>query len=101
MGMTWPVFVAAVELDPFHDELWIDSDHRSPVYGRPLILRALAAMAQSSVSNVARTKAVIAKVWQARDHSMIECTSTDVSALSDWNDWEQYVAPISTAMSLA
>lgn len=101
VGMTWPVFVAAVELDPFHDELWIDSDHGSPVYGRPLILRALAAMAQSSVSNVARTKAVIAKVWQARDHSMIECTSTDVSALSDWNDWEQYVAPISTAMSLA
>lgn len=101
VGMTWPVFVAAVELDPFHDELWIDPDNGSPVYGRPIILHALAAMAQSSVSNVARTKAVIAKVWQARDDSMLECTSTDLSGLSDSNDWEQYVAPISTAMSLA
>lgn len=96
VGMTWPVFVAAVELDPLDDELWIDHDTGFAVHGRPLILRALAAMAQSSVSNVARTKAVIAKVWQARDSTMAEC-STAVAE----NDWEQYVAPVSTAMSLA
>lgn len=102
VGMTWPVFVAAVELDPFHDELWSDVDGGSAVYARPVVLRALDVMAKSSVSNVARTKAVIAKVWQARDNIMLHCTSTDMSHdHSSRNDWERYVAPISTAMSLA
>ena len=102
VSMTWPVFVAAVELDPFHDELWSGEDSNAAVYGRPLVLRALAAMAESSVSNVARTKAVIAKVWQARDGDMLKGASTDTSR-ETWNcnDWEWYVAPISTAMSLA
>ncbi|ODM17282.1 hypothetical protein SI65_06957 [Aspergillus cristatus] len=102
VSMTWPVFVAAVELDPFDDELWLNVDSDSTVYGRPLVLRALAAMAESSVSNVARTKAVIAKVWQARDDDMIKSSPTDTSR-DPWkcNDWEWYVAPISTAMSLA
>ncbi|OJJ86241.1 Zn(II)2Cys6 transcription factor [Aspergillus glaucus CBS 516.65] len=102
VSMTWPVFVAAVELDPFDDELWLNVDSGSTVYGRPLVLRALAAMAESSVSNVARTKAVISKVWQARDDDMIKGSPTDTSR-DPWkcNDWEWYVAPISTAMSLA
>lgn len=102
VSMTWPVFVAAVELDPFDDELWLNVDSGSAVYGRPLVLRALAAMAESSVSNVARTKAVIAKVWQARDDDMVKGSPTDTSR-DPWkcNDWEWYVAPISTAMSLA
>lgn len=102
VSMTWPVFVAAVELDPFDDELWLSVDSGSTVYGRPLVLRALAAMAESSVSNVARTKAVISKVWQARDDDMINGSPTDTSR-DPWkcNNWEWYVAPISTAMSLA
>lgn len=102
VSMTWPVFVAAVELDPFHDELWSDEDSNAAVYGRPLVLRVLAAMAKSSVSNVARTNAVITKVWQARDDDMLKGASTDTPHES-WNrnDWEWYVAPISTAMSLA
>ena len=101
VSMTWPVFVAAVELDPLNDELWSDAGETA-VYGRPLVLRALAAMAESSVSNVARTKAVIAKVWQARDGDMVKGSPIDTSRdpLS-CNDWEWYVAPISTAMSLA
>lgn len=101
-SMTWPVFVAAVELDPLHDEVWSDSDRDTVAYGRPLVLRALAAMAESTVSNVARTRAVIAKVWQARDLDMLKGSSAGSSSESTaCNDWEWYVAPISTAMSLA
>ena len=102
VGITWPVFVAAVELDPSRDELWSNVDGGRAVYGRPVVLHALAAMAKSSVSNVTRTKAVIAKVWQARDSSMLQCNSPDMSHVHlSRNDWERYVAPISTAMSLA
>ncbi|KAE8373353.1 fungal-specific transcription factor domain-containing protein [Aspergillus bertholletiae] len=100
VSMTWPVFVAAVELDPLHDELW--SNGETIVHGRPLVLRALAAMAESSVSNVARTRAVIVKVWQARDSDMLKTSSTDsLDHTMGCNDWEWHVAPISTAMSLA
>ncbi|PWY70913.1 C6 zinc finger domain protein [Aspergillus heteromorphus CBS 117.55] len=104
VSMTWPVFVAAVELDPLHDEVWRGStgDEVEVVYGRPLVLRALAAMAESSVSNVARTRAVIVKVWQARDSDMLKGSVGDVDDQGrGWNDWEWYVAPVSTAMSLA
>lgn len=102
VSMTWPVFVAAVELDPLHDEIWSDSDGETVTYGRPLVLRALAAMAESTVSNVARTRAVIAKVWQARDLDMLKGSPVGSSRdPTSWNDWEWYVAPISTAMSLA
>ncbi|OOF98877.1 hypothetical protein ASPCADRAFT_204589 [Aspergillus carbonarius ITEM 5010] len=102
VSMTWPVFVAAVELDPLHDEVWRDSSGENVVYGRPLVLRALAAMAESSVSNVARTRAVIVKVWQARDSDMLKGSPVGASdEMAKCNDWEWYVAPISTAMSLA
>ncbi|KAI9376628.1 hypothetical protein BJX61DRAFT_530782 [Aspergillus egyptiacus] len=66
IGLAWPVFVAAVELDPLNDELWKDADGQ-PVYGRPLVLRAVAAMSEYNVLSVARTRAVIVRVWQARD----------------------------------
>lgn len=99
VNMAWPVFVAAVELDPVHDELWSDSDSETVTSGRPLVLRALAAMAESTLSNVARTRAVIVKVWQARDLDLLKGPSmVDASCASDW---ERYVALISTAMSLA
>ncbi|PKY03233.1 hypothetical protein P168DRAFT_291367 [Aspergillus campestris IBT 28561] len=102
VSITWPVFVAAVELDPAQDELWPETPHHAAAYGRPLVLRALAAMAESSVSNVARTRAVVAKVWQARDGDMTKGPPLDASGVSaNCNDWEWYVAPISTAMSLA
>ncbi|PYH85126.1 C6 zinc finger domain protein [Aspergillus uvarum CBS 121591] len=102
VSMTWPVFVAAVELDPGQDEVWRDNRGETVVHGRPLVLRALAAMAESSVSNVARTRAVIVKVWQARDSDMVKGSPVDASDdIQGCNDWEWYVAPISNAMSLA
>lgn len=100
VGVTWPVFVAAVELDPLYDALQPDST-QATVHGRPLVLRALAVMAESTVSNVARTRAVIVKVWQARDSDLLKGTAETSADAASCNDWERYVAPISTAMSLA
>ncbi|RDW78591.1 Zn(II)2Cys6 transcription factor [Aspergillus mulundensis] len=95
VGLAWPVFVAAVELDSLNDELWKDDDG-NVVFGRPLVLRALAAMAEFNILSVARTRAVIVKVWQVRDNVL----TLPLGDASD-NDWECYVAPFSTAMSLA
>lgn len=98
-SMTWPVFVAAVELDPLNDEIGTDA---KPISGRALVLRALAAMTKSAVTNVTRTRAVISKVWQTRD---INTRGTHLDEPQgdelDLNDWERYVAPVSNAMSLA
>ncbi|KAJ5666633.1 hypothetical protein N7462_011042 [Penicillium macrosclerotiorum] len=93
-SVTWPVFVAAVELDPSRDELWSDGDG-NPVSGRSTVLRALSAMAESTISNIARTRAVVVQVWQARDNDMLKARQMEC------NDWECYVSPISTSMSLA
>ncbi|KAL4803800.1 hypothetical protein BDV18DRAFT_153642 [Aspergillus unguis] len=72
-----------VELDPLNDRLWTD-DHGNQVCGRSLVLRALAAMSESNILSVARTRAVIVKVWQAhqiwRANSM--ASSTHPSSLS-------------------
>lgn len=94
-SMTWPVFVAAVELDPSQDELWSDP-HYGPASGRATVLRALAAMSESTIANIARTRAVIAQVWQARDQDL-----TKGPVQGEFNDWEKYVVPVSDAMSLA
>lgn len=93
-SITWPVFVAAVELDPAQDEIWTD-DSGKPVSGRAIVLRALAAMAESTIANIARTRAVIVQLWQTRDQDLVKAPQIE------GNDWEWYVVPISDAMSLA
>ncbi|EPS28325.1 hypothetical protein PDE_03271 [Penicillium oxalicum 114-2] len=93
-NVIWPIFVAAVELNPSQDELSLRS-HGPAVSGRSLILRALDAMADSSMSNVSRTRGVIIEVWQARDQDLLSSAKPAV------NDWDRYVAPVSAAMSLA
>ncbi|KAJ9316082.1 transcriptional regulator family: Fungal Specific TF [Paecilomyces variotii] len=100
-SMTWPVFVAAVELDPLNDDIGTDSNGL-PISGRALVLRALEAMAGSAVTNVTRTRAVISKVWQMRDMNTAGTGLHDLGEDTlDLNDWERYVAPVSNAMSLA
>ena len=102
VSVTFPVFVAAAELDPQHDELWTDPDTQEVYYGRPLVLRALAAMEKATVSSIARTRAVIVKIWQARDLNLLKVSpAASGRDPADCNDWEWHVAPISTAMSLA
>lgn len=94
-SVTWAVFVAAVELDPSRDELWSD-DEGNPVSGRSIVLRALASMAESTISNIGRTRAVIIQLWQAREQELLKGPVQRES-----NDWEWHVVPISNAMSLA
>ena len=65
--------------------------------GRAIVLRALATMADSTISNIARTRAVITKLWQTRDLDLLKGASLH----DDCNDWEWHVVPISNAMSLA
>jgi len=94
-SMTWPIFVAAVELNPSRDELWSDPN-AEPASGRATVLRALAAMSESTIANIDRTRAVIAQVWQARDQDLVKGPIQ-----GEFNDWEKYVVPVSDAMSLA
>ena len=100
VSVTWPVFVAAAELDPIHDELWSEPGGEAVTYGRPLILQALAAMERSTVSSIARTRAVIAQIWHARDLDLLKGGESGRDPMT-CNDWEWHVAPISSAMSLA
>lgn len=96
-GLVWPVFVAAVELDPLDDELWADESTGGPVYGRALVLRMLEHMRTASIANVTHARQVICKVWDARDVAMTSDESTP--PLED--DWDRYVAPVSRNISLA
>lgn len=95
-GITWPLFVAAVELDS--DREFQDSSCLgiAPRYARPFIFYALNQLANSMV-NVTRTRSVIEKVWQARDLIQISDSEVDV----DKNDWERFIAPLCGNMSLA
>ncbi|OJD36432.1 c6 zinc finger domain protein [Diplodia corticola] len=110
-GLIWPLFVAAVELDPLDDELWVDECTGRPVYGRPLVLRAFDRLAKASISNVVRTRDVVSKVWAIREREMV-VGGSPVSAPAvmvreggegeeaERNDWERCVAPLSINMSL-
>jgi hypothetical protein len=95
-NVTWPVFVAAVELDPSDDEVFPGCETESGS-GRAIVLRALATMADSTISNIARTRAVITKLWQTRDLDLLKGAALH----NNCNDWEWHVVPISNAMSLA
>ncbi|KJK68132.1 specific transcription factor domain protein [Aspergillus parasiticus SU-1] len=99
INATWPIFVAAVELDPADGEDWQDPVTGELVCGRALVLRALATMAQSTVTSVARVRSIIETVWQSRDCDLAAGSSRRQS--SQHNDWEWYVVPLSDALSLA
>ncbi|KAJ1711558.1 fungal-specific transcription factor domain-containing protein [Aspergillus flavus] len=98
INATWPIFVAAVELDPADGEDWQDPVTGELVCGRALVLRALATMAQSTVTSVARVRSIIETVWQSRDCDLAAGSSRRQS--SQHNDWEWYVVPLSDALSL-
>ncbi|ROV94101.1 hypothetical protein VMCG_08221 [Cytospora schulzeri] len=94
-SLAWPIFVAAVELDPHEDLVWTtEKTPEVPCHGRPFVLYALDKMAESSVSNISQTRSVIEKVWQARDMEVFSEESRGR------NDWEKYVAPLCHGLSL-
>ncbi|KAE8167648.1 fungal-specific transcription factor domain-containing protein [Aspergillus tamarii] len=94
INATWPIFVAAVALDPADGENWQDPVTGELVCGRALVLRALATMAQSTVTSVARVRSIIETVWQSRDYDLATGSSRRQS--SQHNDWE---CKITIAMS--
>lgn len=96
-GLVWPLFVAAVELDPNEDWEWVTEDERTegvPHNARPFILYALDKMS-TSIANMSRTRDVIQKVWSARESHDFS------SSRNESNDWERFVAPFCGNMSLA
>ncbi|KAK4941615.1 hypothetical protein LTR10_018492 [Elasticomyces elasticus] len=95
-GISWPLFVAAVELDTDHNFQDASYSGSAPRFARPFVLYALNQLANSMV-NVTRTRSVIEKVWQARDLTQSANSEPDV----DKNDWEHFIAPLCGNMSLA
>lgn len=100
-GLMFPLFTAAVELDPLDDEESYENLMTGEfVSGRRLVLEILDAMSGVALANVERTAAVIRKVWRMRDldlHDDHESRLVDVKQ----NDWSRYVNPYSLNISLA
>lgn len=96
----WPLFVAAVELDPLDNEPWENTITGETIDGRKLVLELLTKMAKASVSSVTRARLVIEQVWQARDFNISGGFEAKSTSISEVNDWERYVVPVSDALSL-
>lgn len=98
-GLAWPLFVAAVELDPLEELQWTDDDVGEDCkHARPFVLQALNRM-EDSVSNVTRTRFIIQTVWQNRE--MEELSDSTVPGLGEGRfDWERHVAPLCHGLSL-
>jgi Fungal specific transcription factor domain/Fungal Zn(2)-Cys(6) binuclear cluster domain len=98
-GLVWPVFVAAVELDPLEDMIQLPDGTENPVSGRRLVLDALDTMEMLTTANVSKTRAVVSRVWFERELHM-SLDQTHLRARQCPNDWEQFIQPFSSHMSL-
>lgn len=92
-GLAFPIFVAAVELDPLNDEIAPPVEGQRS--GRRVVLEMLQMLAGSALFNVAKARAVIEEVWAVRDLSLEE------ERRGTGNDWNVYVSPYSSNISLA
>ncbi|GLA16046.1 hypothetical protein AnigIFM62618_002605 [Aspergillus niger] len=100
--VVWPLFVAAVELDPLDLAIMLDPDTGKMTDGRRLVLELLMKMSKSSVSSVTRARVVIEQVWKSRDFCLSKSSrERSPASVTDLNDWEEYVMPVSDALSLA
>ncbi|GKU15580.1 unnamed protein product [Fusarium langsethiae] len=99
-GLLFPLFVAAVELDPLQDdEIFLHESLGTYLSGRQMVLEMLDAMVDSSLANIERTKAVILKVWRMRDlHTQRE---SPLFEMGDANDWNYFVTPYTQNLNLA
>ncbi|KAF4973623.1 hypothetical protein FZEAL_9272 [Fusarium zealandicum] len=96
-GMLFPLFVAAVELNPLGDGDIYGETATPLTSGRRVVLETLHAMAGVSLANIERTKAVILKVWRMRDLHAHD----DQPATRKENDWHTFVSPYTQNLSLA
>ncbi|KAF5004121.1 hypothetical protein FDECE_9335 [Fusarium decemcellulare] len=97
-GLLFPLFVAAVELNPLDDgDMYNRTETGSQISGRRLVLETLDAMVGASLANIERTKAVILKVWRMRDL----LAQDDQLTTGDHNDWHTFVSPYTQNLSLA
>ncbi|GLB07371.1 hypothetical protein AtubIFM57258_002703 [Aspergillus tubingensis] len=100
--VVWPLFVAAVELDPLDFAIMLDPDTGKMTDGRRLVLELLMKMSKSSVSSVTRARVVIEQVWKSRDFCLSKSSrERSPASITHLNDWEEYVMPVSDALSLA
>ncbi|GLA00171.1 hypothetical protein AnigIFM60653_007240 [Aspergillus niger] len=100
--VVWPLFVGAVELDPLDLAITLDPDTGKMTDGRRLVLELLMKMSKSSVSSVTRARVVIEQVWKSRDFCLSKSSrERSPASITDLNDWEEYVMPVSDALSLA
>ncbi|KAG9643634.1 C6 transcription factor, partial [Aureobasidium melanogenum] len=103
-GLSWPLFVAAVELDPMEDLEWAerqDLPDEVPNYARPFVLYTLDRLGGSNaIANIAKTRSVIERVWLIRSHDEISDSQAE-GLEKGQNDWERYVAPLCGGLSLA
>jgi hypothetical protein len=100
-GMAFPIFVAAVELNPVDDQLFHDKETGEAVSGRRCVLETLEEIGRCSLSNISRTRAVIQKVWRTRDMSLDDDAAPHRRRGCDTNDWGFFVGPYSSNISLA
>lgn len=96
----WPLFVAAVELDPLSVELFSSPQTGLMTDGRRLVLELLEEMVKSTVSGISRIRVVIEQVWKARDFNLSKPTEPKRSPTPNLNDWEEYIVPVSDALCL-
>jgi hypothetical protein len=103
-GLSWPLFVAAVELDPMEDLEWAEREDlpdQVPNYARPFVLYALSCLGDSNaIANIAKTRSVIERVWLIRSHDDLSQTQAE-GLEKGQNDWERYIAPLCGGLSLA
>jgi hypothetical protein len=104
-GLAFPLFVAAVELDPLTDETaFLNAATGERTSGRRLVLDTLRTMSGSALFNVAKTSTVIRKIWAMRDLRLGDDQATSASPdkpTTELNDWNIYVSPYSSNISLA
>lgn len=103
-GLTWPLFMAACQLDPTEELEWAaenQGDDEVPRYARPFVLYALDKLSDS-LSNVTRTRSVIEKVWKQREAASFLPSDRQLSPNPKaFNDWARFVAPLCHNISLA
>ena len=98
-GLTWPLFMAACQLDPNEDmELeWVAEEagcNKLPHFARPFILHSLDQLSDS-LANVSRTRVVIEKVWRNREAAYLKTPGAHAGeAKGAFNDWARFVAPL-------